>query len=121
MGNVESITQNLKNNNDKISLTIANLKTTSDNLAALKLKETVDKANEALTQISGIMDKINKGEGSLGLLVNDKSLYNNLNNTAADLDKLLKDLNQFPSKYIPVPFTKKQRNNAIKKSDQANP
>ncbi len=121
MGNVESITQNLKNNNDKISLTIANLKTTTDNLAALKLKETVDKANETLAQISSIMDKINKGEGSLGLLVNDKSLYNNLNNTAADLDKLLKDLNQFPAKYIPVPFTKGQRNKAIKKSQQANP
>ena len=121
MGNVESITQNLKNNNEKISLTIANLKTTTDNLAALKLKETVDKANETLVDISSIMDKINNGEGSLGLLVNDKALYNNLNNTAADLDKLLKDLNQFPAKYIPIPFTKKQRNKAIKKSEQVNP
>lgn len=121
MGNVESITQNLKNNNDKITLTIANLKTTTDNLAALHLKETVDKANESLALVSEIMEKINKGEGSLGLLVNDKALYNNLNNTAADLDKLLKDLNKFPAKYIPVPFTKNQRNKAIKKSEQANP
>ena len=121
IGNVESITQNLKNNNEKISLTIANLKTTSDNLAAMKLKETVEKANETLAQLSGIMDKINSGEGSLGLLVNDKSLYNNLNNTAANLDKLLKDLNRFPAKYIPVPFTKKQRKKAAAESDKANP
>ncbi len=121
MSNVESITGNLKSNNEKISLSIANLKNVSDNLAAAKLKETVEKANETLAQLSGIMDKINSGEGSLGLLVNDKALYNNLNNAAADLDKLIKDLNRFPAKYIPVPFTKRQRKKAINQSNNANP
>lgn len=121
MSNVESITSNLKNNNEKISLTIANLKNTTDNLAASNLKETVDKANAMLVELGSIMTKINNGEGTLGLLVNDKTLYNNLNNTAADLDKLIKDLNRFPAKYIPVPFTKKQRKKAIKDSDNATP
>lgn len=121
MSNVESITGNLKSNNEKISLSIANLKNVTDNLAAAKLKETVEKANETLAQLSGIMDKINSGEGSLGLLVNDKALYNNLNNAAADLDKLIKDLNRFPAKYIPVPFTKRQRKKAINQSNNANP
>ncbi len=119
LSNVESITSNLKNNNERISLIMANLKTTTDNLAALKLKETVEQANATLAKVSELMDKINKGEGSLGLLVNDKALYNNLNNTAADLDKLLKDLNKYPQKYIPIPFTKKQRKKAMEASDKA--
>lgn len=120
LDNVESITKNLRNNNDEISLILANLKTTSDNLAAMKLKEVVEKANEALASVSEIMDKINKGEGSLGLLVNDKALYENLNKTANDLDKLLIDLQRFPQKYIPIPFTKKQRKKAMEASDKAN-
>lgn len=119
IGNVESITSNLKNNNEKITLIVSNLKTTTDNLAALKLKETVDKANEALAAVSAIMDKINSGEGSLGLLVNDKALYNNLNSTAFELDKLLKDLQKFPQKYLPIPFTKGQRKKAMEASDKA--
>lgn len=117
LAHTESITHNLKNNNEKITQTISNLKTTTDNLAALNLKATVDRANSVMQELSGIMDKINKGEGSLGLLVNDKSLYNNLNNTAASLDKVLKDLNKYPAKYIPVPFTKKQRKKAMQDSE----
>ncbi|MEZ4803977.1 MAG: MlaD family protein [Bacteroidia bacterium] len=121
ISNVESITQNLKNNNANISLIVSNLKSTSDNIAAMKLKETVDRANKLMLDLSSIMDKVNSGEGSLGLLVNDKALYNNLNATALDLDKLLKDLNAFPAKYFPIPFTKKQRKKAIEQSNTANP
>ncbi len=117
ISHIESITSNLKNNNEKINLVLANLKTTTDNIAALNLKETVDKANKTIAEVSLIMDKINKGEGTLGLLVNDKQLYENLNKTAFDLDVLLKDLNKNPAKYVPIPFTKKQRAKAIENSN----
>lgn len=119
--NVESITSNLKNNNEQISLIVANLKTTTDNLAAAKIKEAVDNANMLLNQVGSIMEKVNKGEGSLGLLVNDKELYNNLNKTAKDLDTILIDLNKFPAKYIPIPFTKNQRKKATEASQKSNP
>ena len=49
---------------------------------------------------SQIMDKINSGEGSIGMLVNNDSLYNNLDAVAADLDKLVKDINEHPKKYV---------------------
>lgn len=117
LGNVESITNNLKNNNDEIAIILANLKTTTDNLAASKLKEAVDNANLALEDVGNVMDKINKGEGTLGLLVNDKELYDNLNKSASDLDKLLIDINKHPAKYVPVPLTKKQRKKAIEASN----
>jgi phospholipid/cholesterol/gamma-HCH transport system substrate-binding protein len=116
--NVQSITGNLKNNNESINKVVANLKTTTDNLAAAKLKEAVDNANQTLAELNAIMMKVNSGQGSLGLLVNDKELYNNLNKTAFDLDVILKDLNKHPAKYIPIPFTKKQRKKAIEASNQ---
>lgn len=118
MSNVESITLNLRNNNDRINLILANLKSSSDQLAAAKIKSTIDNANTTLEQMGMIMTKINNGEGSIGLLVNDKSLYNQLNNSATDLDKLIKDLNNNPAKYIPIPFTKGQRKKAIEQSEQ---
>ncbi len=117
LSNVESISLNLKNNNDQITMIIANLKTTTDNLAAAKIKEAVDNANNMLGQVNLVMEKINKGEGTLGMLLNDKDLYINLNKTALDLDVILKDLNQHPAKYLPIPFTKKQRQRAIDASN----
>ncbi|MBC7863938.1 MAG: MCE family protein, partial [Bacteroidia bacterium] len=47
-----------------------------------------------------ILDQINKGEGTVGKLVKNDSLYNNLNKSAQDLDKLMKDLRQNPERYL---------------------
>jgi phospholipid/cholesterol/gamma-HCH transport system substrate-binding protein len=46
------------------------------------------------------MEKINKGEGTMGMLINNDSLYNSLERSAADLDKLLIDLKQNPKRYV---------------------
>lgn len=98
--NVQSITTNLKENNEKITATISNLKSVSDTLAAVKIQDLVLKAENTLANVNAITEKINSGEGSLGLLLNDKELYNNLNNSAKDLDELLKDLKAHPKRYV---------------------
>lgn len=98
--NVLSISTNLKNNNEAITATIQNLKRFSDTLAAVKIQQLVANAENALAQVNFITEKINKGEGSLGLLINDKELYNNLNKSSADLDALLKDMKENPKKYV---------------------
>jgi phospholipid/cholesterol/gamma-HCH transport system substrate-binding protein len=46
------------------------------------------------------MEKIENGEGSLGLLVNDKALYNKLEKTSHDLDELLLDIKKNPKRYV---------------------
>ncbi|NBV13708.1 MAG: hypothetical protein EBS07_06535 [Sphingobacteriia bacterium] len=46
------------------------------------------------------MEKINRGEGSLGLLINDKKLYNNLTASAISLDSLFVDLKKHPKRYV---------------------
>lgn len=98
--NLESITTNLNNNSVKLNNIISNFSIISDSLAKAEIAGTINKANLALTQTNEIIEKINRGEGSLGALINNDSLYNNLEKAAFDLDMLLKDIEQNPKKYL---------------------
>ncbi|UKJ05968.1 MlaD family protein [Solitalea lacus] len=100
MANVESITQNLNNNNDKISRVLANIDNITDQVAKANIHETLLNTSKTMATVSAIMTKIQKGEGSIGLLLNDNQLYNNLNKTAADLDKLMVDFRLNPKRYV---------------------
>lgn len=98
--NVESITTNFRNNNDKLTKIMANFSSISDSVAKANLTATINNANRTLKQTALITEKINKGEGSLGLLVNNDSLYNNLNSASRNLDLLLEDLRRNPKRYV---------------------
>jgi len=98
--NVESITRNLANNNDRLNSTLSNMEAITDSLAGANLKQTVNNASEAMSAVAGVMKKINEGEGSMGQLINNDSLYNNLENAALDLDKLLLDMRLNPERYV---------------------
>ncbi len=100
--NLESITNNFKNNDKKINSILSNLDQMSDQLAKTQIKETIDNANQAMMDVKAITDKINKGEGSIGLLLNDEQLYNNLNNASQNLDQLIFDLKNNPGKYLKI-------------------
>jgi phospholipid/cholesterol/gamma-HCH transport system substrate-binding protein len=98
--NIESITNNLKNNNEMLTKIITNFSAVSDSLAKSDIKSTIYNANLALTQANEIIGKINRGEGSLGLLINNDSLYRNLDNASRNLDLLLQDLRENPKRYV---------------------
>lgn len=100
--NVESITTNLKNNNERLTSILINIDNISDSLAKANLLQTVNNANKALADIAAITAKIDRGEGSLGLLINDKQLYDNLNRSASDLDVLLVDIKKNPKRYVNI-------------------
>jgi phospholipid/cholesterol/gamma-HCH transport system substrate-binding protein len=102
MQNLESITNNFKNNSSRINQIIANLDNLSSDLSKTEIKATVDNANKAMQDVQAITDKINKGEGSIGLLVNDDKLYNNLTNASENLDQLVLDLKTNPGKYLKI-------------------
>ncbi|MFO7830001.1 MAG: MlaD family protein [Bacteroidales bacterium] len=98
--NVESISSNLKNNNEQITNILDNFSNISDSLQQSNIKATILNANKTLAEFSKISTKINQGEGTIGMLVNNDSLYVNLNNLAADLDSLVIDLNENPNRYV---------------------
>jgi phospholipid/cholesterol/gamma-HCH transport system substrate-binding protein len=98
--NVESISSNLKNNNEQITNILENFSSISDSLDKADIKTTITNANKTLAEFSAISAKINSGEGTIGMLINNDSLYNNLNNLSADLDSLIIDVNENPGRYV---------------------
>ena len=98
--NVESITANLKNNNEQITFILTNLASVSDSLAKSELLSTINNANNTLAMTDSIMSKINRGEGTIGQLINNDTLYQNLEEASLSLDKLLIDIKENPKRYI---------------------
>ncbi|WP_316839715.1 MlaD family protein [Pedobacter gandavensis] len=100
LANVEAITNNLKNNNEKINGILNNISTVTDQVAAANFKQTIDNANKSMADLQSIVSKINEGKGTLGLLINDTKMYDNLNSASSNLDKLIIDLKENPKRYV---------------------
>jgi phospholipid/cholesterol/gamma-HCH transport system substrate-binding protein len=98
--NLNGITSNLNKNEVKITNILNNFSNLSDTLAKTQLKSAVANADNTLKELNGLLAKINQGQGTLGKLAKNDSLYNNLNQSAADLDKLLQDLKENPKRYV---------------------
>lgn len=78
-------------------LLIANLSTKTKEL---EIKTTVTKLNEALENVNTLTKKLNSTDGTAGLILNDPSLYNNLNNTLKSVDSLVVNLKAHPKRYV---------------------
>lgn len=72
----------------------------SDELKTLDLATTVNSINATLNNLKLTTDKLNSPDNSMGLLLNDKALYDNLNSTAENASKLLLDVKQNPKRYV---------------------
>ncbi|MDZ4752217.1 MAG: MlaD family protein [Flavobacteriales bacterium] len=99
-GNVENITTNLKSNNEVITAAIANVKNLTDSLSKIQLTNTIRKTEKAMGDFAEIMEKINKGDGSIAMLINNDSLHTQLLSASASLDKLLDDMKAHPGRYV---------------------
>lgn len=100
MSNTESITENLRDNNELLTNVMQNFSSISDSIAAANLTQTMIRAEESLTSMSEILEKINNGEGTAGLLINDEKLYNNLTSSSRQLEELLEEIKKNPGDYI---------------------
>lgn len=110
MANVESITGNLEKNNAKLSNIMSNFSSISDSLAKANLLTTIENANKALKETSDIVQKINSGKGTIGMLINNEGLYKNLESTSKNLDLLVEDLRLHPKRYVHISvFGKKEK------------
>ncbi|HXR80379.1 MAG TPA: MlaD family protein, partial [Saprospiraceae bacterium] len=88
LNNVNSITGNIKNNNDSLTAVISNTKKFTEQLARLEMKKTMDTLQAAVSQLKFTMTKISSNEGTLGALINDRQLYNRLNDAVLSAEIL---------------------------------
>lgn len=72
----------------------------ADSLNDMQLAATAQKLQATVTSLNQSIEKINQGQGSLGKLMHDDSLYVNLNHAAENLDKLMIDLRERPGRYV---------------------
>ncbi len=126
-GSANSLNQILTDNKDDLDKSIGNLGTITDNFSKLSdtlvnagLGQTIKGLESTMGKINDMMAKIEGGEGSLGKLVNDKALYNNLADASRELDLLLQDFRLNPKRYVNVSvFGKKQIDYAVPEEDPA--
>ena len=109
--NVESITSNLHNNNESLGNVIKNFESISDSLAKSQIRSTINNLDKSLNNFNDGITKINNGEGSIGLLINDKELYNNLSSASSQLDQLLIDMKKRPKRYVSFSLLGGQKTN----------
>jgi len=112
--NVNAFTANLISNNEKLNNILTNTETASSKIAAFNIQKTIDTLNIAVNNFKVGSEKINSKDGSLGLLLNDKGLYNNLEGTSNKLNILLDDIRVHPKRYVNISiFGKKDKGNYI--------
>ncbi len=100
LDNTATLTENLKANTKEIDNTLKNLSSVSDSLAKADIKQTLTKTDSIASRLNRVIKKINKGQGTAAKLVNNDSLYRNLESTSKALDRLVKDLNENPGRYL---------------------
>ncbi len=100
INNIESFTNELDKSKEKVTGTLNNLNTISGSLAEIDYKNSIDRIDSTMLELKVMLNKINSGEGSMGKLVVNDSLYMELNKSADELNKLLKDIRENPKRYV---------------------
>ena len=95
LANANALTSDLRT-------TTGNLNTITSNLKELPLDTTLNRINATLANVQRLTAKLNNENSSLGMLLNDKKLYQNATSTVASLDSLLQDVKKHPKKYVTI-------------------
>lgn len=109
MNNVPGITAdattvmaNVKQMSASLNTIAGDLTAVSSQLKNMPIQSTVDNLYQTSQSIKSLMSKLDGKDSSLGMLLNDRELYNNLNNASASLDSLLRDVKKNPKRYISI-------------------
>lgn len=110
LSDIEAFTTVLDKNKGEIDRLVGNLASFSDSLAASDIASTINNANRTFSELAIAMEQINSGEGTVGKLLKNDSIFDNLASATANLDSLFIDIKARPSRYVHVSlFGKKNK------------
>jgi len=84
----------------KVNKMADNFEAVSGNLRNIDFAATIASVNQTLVNLASATNKLNSKEGTLGLLLNDKTLYVNLSNMTGNANELMVDLKAHPKRYV---------------------
>jgi phospholipid/cholesterol/gamma-HCH transport system substrate-binding protein len=114
--NINGLTYNLKEASIELKPLLVDANIFVDSLNNLELSTTLESMSNSMDNLNQMLKNLNEGQGSMGKLLNDDSLYYYLTKTAADLDSLFIDLRENPGRYVQVSvFGKKDKSEKKKK------
>lgn len=112
--NLETVTGTFAKNSSKIDSVIGNLQRTTNNLANANIDQTLQSVSRTMNKLEQTINTVNSKNGSIGLLLNDRQLYDELRMTNRSLTTLLDDLRVNPKRYVSISvFGKKQKTGPI--------
>jgi phospholipid/cholesterol/gamma-HCH transport system substrate-binding protein len=93
---------------------MSNTKKFTEKLANLNLKQTMDTLQATVSLLKATIAKIASKDGTLGALINDRALYNKLNDAVLSAEILIDDLRAHPKRYVNLSvFGKKDKGGAL--------
>lgn len=104
--NVDSISGTVRKGNKDITAILSNFRAVSDSLKSANIAETVRSVNDVMVEVDTLLTRINRGEGTIGELVNNKGLYNRMDSAVVKLNVLVQDITDHPDDYITVNLIK---------------
>lgn len=126
-GTTNNLNTFLKNNQGQLDSAIGNIhditvnfSKISDSLSNAGLSQTVRTMEATLANLDLLLQRMEQGEGTMGKLLKDEELYENLANASRELDLLLQDFRLNPKRYVNVSvFGKKQKEYEVPENDPA--
>tara|TARA_Y100000385_G_scaffold246754_1_gene266300 strand:+ start:1458 stop:2408 length:951 start_codon:yes stop_codon:yes gene_type:complete len=115
LNDVEKTTSGLGGLTPKIDTILLELDKTSKDLNQIEFNQLASQINTLSEELSKTTMAINQKDGSLGMLVHDKSLYNHLDSTIAQLKLLLKDIEKYPRRYTGLTERQRRKGNKLRK------
>jgi phospholipid/cholesterol/gamma-HCH transport system substrate-binding protein len=99
LNNVQSISENLKKNNDSITQTISTIRRAANKFSDLEIQPVIDELKATLISFKNMIAKLSSSDNTLGKLMNSKELYDQIQKNLNSLETLTDDLRMHPKRY----------------------
>jgi phospholipid/cholesterol/gamma-HCH transport system substrate-binding protein len=114
--NLKDFTSNLNQNNQKISNILTNLDSTTKSIKDADLNKTIKEIQTALVGLNSTIQKLNNGNGTASKLLNDPTIYTQLQSTIKSVNTLVDDIKVHPKRYVGISvFGKKDKTTPLAK------